>query len=159
MIFQIASKCNVIIDESDYNRVKQYRYYLMTRTGIVRRSIYSKKLKKTTGSKGLAHDILGISSSKVVLHRDGNKLDFRKRNLVTVKKGHRNIQAGISHANTSGYRGVSFNNRTGKYDAYIRVKYKKKSLGSYYTAIAAAIAYNEAAEKHFGPEFNSYNRL
>ena len=44
--------------------------------------------------------------------------------------------------NTSGYKGVSYNKRRGKYQVQIRVNKKIIRLGSFLTAVEGAIAYN-----------------
>ena len=44
--------------------------------------------------------------------------------------------------NTSGYKGVSYNKSTGKYQASIRVNKKSINLGQFLTAVEGAIAYN-----------------
>ena len=44
--------------------------------------------------------------------------------------------------NTSGYKGVSYNKSTGKYQASIRVNKKSINLGQFLTPVEGAIAYN-----------------
>jgi hypothetical protein len=48
----------------------------------------------------------------------------------------------IRSSNTSGYRGVSFNKRTNRYQATIGLSGRAKYLGSYKTALEAAKAYD-----------------
>lgn len=148
-----------MIDLEDMQRLSRNRYYVIKSTGAVKRGIYSKKLKKTTGQKGLAQDVLKVSSSKIILYKNGNKLDCRKRNLRIIPKSKQNLSAGVSGSNSSGYKGVSYNRATKKYDAYIRHKYKKHNLGSHKTAAAAAKAYNKAAVKYFGEDFAHLNKV
>lgn len=56
------------------------------------------------------------------------------------------------------YKGVTFCKSTQKWKAQIGINYKNVSLGRYPTIEAAALAYNEAAIKHFG-EFAYLNKV
>ena len=113
MVYKITSGILIIIDDADLKKIQHHRYYLMKRTGIIYRSLYDHQKKHTVGQVGLAHDILNVKSSRPIIHINGDKRDFRKSNLKVVKPGRRNIQAGLSYANTSGFRGVSRNTGTG----------------------------------------------
>lgn len=159
MIYHIASGQAVIIDDVDLNKIQKHRYYLIKKSGIIIRAIYSKEKKQTISQVGLAHDILRGKSSRPIIHINGDKRDFRRENLKFVKPGRKNIQSGLSYANTSGYRGVSKYKNSGKWVACIRVNYKKKNLGTFLDPKDAATAYNNAAEKYFGPEFKGYNKV
>lgn len=55
--------------------------------------------------------------------------------------------------NTSGFKGVCFHKRSGKWLAQIKRNKKTKYLGLHDTPEAAAQAYALAAEKHFGVEY------
>lgn len=50
--------------------------------------------------------------------------------------------------NTSGYRGVTFNKRAGKWTARIRVNYNRKNLGYFDTALEAGQAYDKYVDDH-----------
>jgi hypothetical protein len=56
----------------------------------------------------------------------------------------------LSSKNTSGYKGVRWDNRREHWTASIMVNYKGKFLGSFNTAEEAHAAYCAAAKKHFG---------
>lgn len=61
-------------------------------------------------------------------------------------------------SNTSGFKGVGFHAKSGKYHARIVVNYKAISLGYHRTAQEAALAYNAAALKYHG-EFAKLNQV
>lgn len=53
----------------------------------------------------------------------------------------------MRRSNTSGFKGVSWNNKAKKWNAQIKFQYKKHHLGYYSTPEEASIAYQSAAEK------------
>ncbi len=156
---RISSGQLVMVDAEDIELLSSAVYYMVKKTGRVQRSIYSPKLKKTTGHKGMANDALGMSKSSIILFKNGNKLDVRKANLLPVASNKRNYLAKLSKANTSGYHGVSFNSIERKYEAYLRKDYKKYSFGHFSTPEQAALAYNKGAIKHFGKNYSKLNRV
>jgi hypothetical protein len=60
--------------------------------------------------------------------------------------------------NSSGYKGVSFNNSSKKWRAQIWLNSKSYHLGLFIDPIDAARAYNEAALKYHG-EFAHLNKI
>ena len=140
----------VEIDKEDHNRLSKYSYHVIKATGIVQRGIYSKKLRKTVGRKGLAQDVLGIPSGKIVAFKDGNTFNCRKDNLEIIPIAKRNLNAKLSKSSRTGYKGVSYNQKTKRYEAYIKHKGKKQSLGTFRNIIDAGKAYNAKAEELFG---------
>jgi hypothetical protein len=82
-------------------------------------------------------------------HRDGNRTNNAIDNL---REANRSQNAGNSkrrRTNTSGFKGVYFCSRTGRYVAQITCGYRKH-LGYFDTSKDAHAAYAVAAEKHFG---------
>ena len=83
-------------------------------------------------------------------HEDTNKLNNRPGNLRPTTD-HLNAGNVALHAhNSSGYRGVSFNTRSGLWHAQIKIAGKQTYLGRFSTPEEAAKVYAEAAKKHFG---------
>lgn len=83
-------------------------------------------------------------------HIDCDRRNNRPENLrpATDQQNAGNVLRMFAH-NTSGYRGVSFNTRSQKWHAQIKVFGKQTYLGRYDTPEEAAAAYAEAAKKHF----------
>ena len=140
----------VEVDMEAYNRLSAYSYHKIKSSGIIQRGIYSKKLKRTVGRKGLAQDVLQVPSSQVVIFIDGNTKNCKKDNLKKIPNSKRNYNARLSKSSTTGFKGVSLNDKTKKFNAYIRHKNKKINLGSYDNIVQAALAYNEKAKELFG---------
>lgn len=62
------------------------------------------------------------------------------------------IIPGMFSHNTSGYRGVTFNKQCQKWQAQIKINQKNIYLGIFEDIIEAALAYDAAAHKYFGPD-------
>lgn len=91
-------------------------------------------------------------------HINLDKLDNRLSNLREASRSQNGANVGIPAHNTSGFKGVSFNSKSGRWTAQISARGKRYYLGSHSTAEAAARAYDHAAEHLFG-EFARTNQM
>jgi hypothetical protein len=91
-------------------------------------------------------------------HHNNNGLDNRRSNLRSCTRSQNNGNAILSRANTSGYKGVSWNKRGQKWEAYIMLNYKRYPLGRFTDLHEAARAYNRAALAQWG-EFARLNEI
>jgi hypothetical protein len=91
-------------------------------------------------------------------HVNGNKLDNLRSNLRICSRQENNYNRGVRSDNTTGFRGVWFDKRTGRFRCEIKKEGKKYSLGTYKTAAEAANAYNYKATELFG-EFAWLNEV
>ena len=87
-------------------------------------------------------------------HINGIKTDNRICNLREATNSQNGKNLGLSKANTSGYKGISFEKYTGRWKASIRVDGKSISIGRFVN-IEDAIAARKAAEQY---HFNEWNR-
>lgn len=85
-------------------------------------------------------------------HANLVKTDNRPCNLREATHAENMQNRAAQARNTSGFKGVSWQPRRGKWYAYIRVNGKQKNLGSFDTAGDAAAAYAAASLK-FHKEF------
>lgn len=83
-------------------------------------------------------------------HKNRIKTDNRFSNLRPCSRKDNSGNNGLIRTNTSGFRGVSRNTRSGLWHAQIKIEGKQTYLGRFTTKYEAAKAYNEAAKKHFG---------
>lgn len=91
-------------------------------------------------------------------HVNGNPLDNRKKNLRFCTRAENMWNRSINKVNGSGFKGVYWHNQRMKFQAQIGINKKRKNLGFFQTALAAAHAYNAGAKKFFG-EFARLNKL
>lgn len=90
---------------------------------------------------------------KYVDHKNHVKHDNRWCNLRACTQSQNAGNSGIHSHNTSGFRGVSKNSRTGMWHAQIKINGKQTYLGRFETPEEAARCYDRAAKKHFGATF------
>lgn len=88
----------------------------------------------------------------IVHHIDGNGLNNCRYNLEVVTQAHNiGLSKNYKRSTASGYRGVFWSKRDSVWRAKICHNYYQQSLGTFRTAEEAAIAWNEAALKIYGP--------
>lgn len=91
-------------------------------------------------------------------HKNGNGLDNRRENLRAATAVQNQMNRGkYAHA-SSPYKGVTWLRQDKKWWARIKVEGKRLDLGRFPDERSAALAYNEAAIKHFG-EFARINDM
>jgi hypothetical protein len=83
-------------------------------------------------------------------HIDGNKCNNRLDNLRECNNAENMKNQGIRTTNTSGFKGVSWHKRDGKWAASARTNGMLKHLGYFKTPEDASIAYNEFAKINHG---------
>lgn len=89
-------------------------------------------------------------------HKNGNKLDNRIANLRVCQRHENMANRGVTKANTSGYKGVSFDKQTGKWRGQIMYNGKTHSAGRHLSVYDAALARDQLAI-NLGPEFSYTN--
>lgn len=82
-------------------------------------------------------------------HINGNRSDNRIANLRLASNKQNAENRGVRSDNTSGYRGVSFDKKSGMYEASIRHNGKKVCLGFFEKAEEAALKAKKAREQTF----------
>lgn len=106
---------------------------------------------KINGKQKRMHRIImQAKDSEVVDHINGDKLDNRRANLRLCSHAENRRNGRTRRDSSSGYKGVRFEPRTGKWQAYISHDGKYRNLGCYSTKEHAAMAYNEEAIKQYG---------
>jgi len=100
-------------------------------------------------------EVLNMANYMYVDHINHNGLDNRKANLRLATKS-QNAWNSSGRRGRSGFKGVSFEKKTGLWRASIAYHGEKKYLGNFHDKREAAKAYDRAAKKYHG-EFASLN--
>jgi alpha-glucuronidase len=87
---------------------------------------------------------------KCVDHKDRDRENNRWSNLRGTDHRGNAGNSGVHKHNTSGYRGVSRNSKSGKWHAQIKINGKQTYLGRFNTPEEAAKIYDQASREHFG---------
>ena len=125
-----------IFDIEDMEVVQSHTWSVArghVRTTIDGRSVYLHQL------------LLGRSRDREIDHINGDKMDNRRCNLRPVTHAQNNQNKGLRRDSTTGYKGVCFDKRSGKYLAYINANGKRTYLGLFDDKLSAAYAYDTAA--------------
>jgi hypothetical protein len=97
-------------------------------------------------------------------HINGNGLDCRRSNLRVVTRAQNTRNARRRRDNTSGFKGVSWSAKAGRWSARVGsgIRGKRIWLGYFSTKEAAARAYDDAARAQYGqyasPNFDNPTR-
>lgn len=143
-----------IIDVCDLDKIKNrywsvYNGYAGSKNNINKDFVYM-------------HRLICNVDAQSIDHKDADPMNNRYNNLrPTNQKMNSGNRKRLNKNNTSGYRGVYKSSdvwRKRKWVAKIKMNYKNKHLGYYFTAEEAAKTYNDVAEKYFG-EFAVLNKI
>lgn len=159
---RISSGHYAIVDDIDYPLVSKYTWTL-SKSG---NRLYAITTKRRTPIKYSKRDtiylhrlIMNVSGwHNCVDHINGDGLDCRRSNIRLCTRGQNAMNLKIRVDNSSGYKGVYFNQQRKKYAAQIQIDKKTKFLGLFHTKEEAAEKYNEYALMYYG-EFSSINKL
>lgn len=83
-------------------------------------------------------------------HINRNRSDSRLANLRPATRSQNSANSGPPRNNSSGFKGVSLEKRSGRWHAYITVARRRQNLGRFDTAEAANAAYVAAAVRIHG---------
>lgn len=148
-----------VVDDEDVH-LAQFRWYAQP----VRRTIYARRddwawrdgRPVRLRAHFLHRDVLAAVKGSEVDHINGDGLDCRRSNLRLASRAQNARNRRTSTTNKSGFKGVSWQAKRGKWQAMICVNNRNRFLGRFSDPVAAAEAYDAAARKHFG-EFAALN--
>jgi len=145
----IASDASFIFDKADLAVVEKHTWR------ITRGYVVSNPKGKTVYLHKL---LLGSKQYPQADHISQDKMDNRRSNLRPATHMQNQWNRGVRRDSTTGYKGVCFDKRSGKYIAYINANKQRTYLGYFTDPVAAALAYDNAALKLHG-EFACTNLL
>lgn len=138
IIWSTNTNEEIYFDLEDSDKILQYSWYISD-TGYPKALINGKHIKM--------HIYLGY---KWYDHRNRNKLDNRKENFRKCTHQENNRNSSKSANNTSGFIGVTWNNRDKRWIAQICIDYKTIPLARCVNKEDAIKARLEAEAKYFG---------
>lgn len=143
-----------LVDDEDFEKVTKHSWSLDLK-GYVRAGV---RREGKNISLRIHRVIMNEPRGMQIDHKDGNKLDNRKKNLrvCTNAENCRNRNRYKGSTNISGNKGVYWHKQNKKWVVMIKVNQKIYYLGSFDRKEDAVSVYNNAAKKYFG-EFAKLN--
>jgi len=148
----VKSGRSFIFDLSDFDLVSEYSWS-MAKEGYV--------LGFKNGKRVRLHRLLMEAPRHLVVdHMNGDPSDCRRENLRLATQRKNSYNSCKPKSNTTGFKGVCFDTRRGKYLSSIHPNGRTVFLGYYDKPEEAAQAYDRAASCYFGEyaKTNSYER-
>jgi len=138
------------IDNEDYEYFNKWKWSYGS-NGYARREVAGKYV--------YMHSLIAKTPKGMLTdHINGDKLDNRKSNLRICTASQNQQNKGNPVNNTSGAKGVDWDNKNKRWRARIRVQGKYIYLGLHKLINSAIVAYNDAAKKYHG-DFAKLNEL
>jgi hypothetical protein len=133
------------VDDADHSQLASIKWHLNKKTGYVY-GYLSNKLRPL-----LHRFIMGITDPKVqVDHENRNPLDCTRGNLRLCTNRENTGNSKKRTTNTSGYKGVSWSRKYGKWRATITDNGRHQHVGYFDCLVVAARAYDREATRVFG---------
>lgn len=135
-----------LVDDEDFDRISSRRW-ISIQTSPRSETRYA---TRSSGGKTvyMHHEIIGEVGRTD--HKDGNGLNNQRNNLRPCSQTQNNANSRTRNDNTSGFRGVSYSPKRGKYEARVVAGGKIHWLGYFVTPEEAARAYGDKANEIFG---------
>ncbi|MEK6861476.1 MAG: AP2 domain-containing protein [Nanoarchaeota archaeon] len=148
-----------LVDDKDFEWLNQWKWYYGSRDYAIRKKhIHLGKYRYKTESILMHREIMKVSRGIFIDHINGNGIDNRKQNLRIATQQQNMCNSKTRSDNTSGYRGVWWDEYHKKWAAEIHFNNKKKTIGRYEDIKNAAKAYNDASLKYHG-EYGRLNQI
>lgn len=148
-VIRLTQGVSTVIDAKDWPLVSEYTWY--AHWASYTHSFYAATMLPADqlGKHTTLHMHSLITGYGITDHRDGNTLLNIRSNLRDGTKGN-SQNCKMRADNTSGYGGVHWNKRAGKWQAQIMINGRHKYLGFFNEKLDAALAYDMAARELHG---------
>lgn len=146
-----------LVDDDDYHLVTGRKWQAKRRTtGDGFYAVCWNKNGAAPSRLTLHGLIMGHREGFEVDHIDCDGLNCRRANMRWATHSQNSANRKKTRANSSGYKGVSWDKDRRRWVAEIRIHQLRLFLGRFHSAEEAAIAYDDAARLHYG-EFARLN--
>ena len=139
---------DAIVDDVDYMELSKYKWHARKTPG----GYYACRNARRVNGKQvpiMMHSLLcPVPTGMEVDHVDGDPLNNTRNNLRACTRSQNQFNKGKYKNNTSGYKGVGYIQRTGRWRVRINVNRETIYLGNYETKEFAASVYNEACLRY-----------
>lgn len=135
-----------LVDSDDYEKVTQYTWRCTVYGYAV---AYMGGGRKAPKYQPMHRFLLDAPRGVQVDHINGNPLDNRRSNIRLCTAAQNSQNTRKRKGTSSRFKGVYWHKAASKWMAYINVGGRRIYLGLYLSETAAALAYDEAAKKHF----------
>lgn len=145
-----------LVDDADFEELDKLNWYASEKC----RNIYAARREKEGARKTIYmhRQILNAKNGWFVDHINGNALDNRRENLRICTHAQNLMNQKPQTGKSSRYKGVSWNKKRNKWEAYLMSNDKKINLGRFDIESDAARAYDKEASVVFG-EFANTNKM
>ena len=138
------------VDEEDYERLSRHEWFVQEQKNgdyyAVRKEQHGGKVTKIY----MHREILDAQPGEDVDHLHFQTLDNRKSEIRLCTRSQNCQHARLRAESKTGYKGVRYSRNKVGFQAFITKNGKRRYLGSFRDAIAAAAAYDFAALQLFG---------
>ena len=149
-VIKLTQGYSTIVDDKDFYIVKKYKWHAENHLESIR--VYGWVDGK---SVTLSNLLLNPQKGMEVDHINGNPLDNRRENLRVCTHAENMFNKKIYKNNSSGIKGIYFDNRKNRWCAQLIKNNKKVFRKTYKSKTEASEGYKNAAHLYFG----KYERL
>ena len=148
MLIALTQGRQAAVSPEDYDYLSQWKWCYAN--GYAKRGVYNAGSKVTVLMHRVVLERMGFKDFKDTDHINRDRADNRRSNLRPATRTENGRNRGPQRNNKSGFKGVHWDKRLGKWQARIRVNGKNIHLG-YFDNLQDAISARLSAEaKYFG---------
>lgn len=142
-MLKIGRSSFAYVDDEDYDRLNEFTWYVGYMNGKQKFAYTRDIIDGRVRNISLHSMVMNVSNVRIS-HRNGDKLDCRKENMLLGV---------MNKPNVTGYRGVTYDPILDRFRAHLQAEGIDKWSGRrYHTAQEAARAYDEMALAYLGDE-------
>lgn len=152
---KLTQNKTALVDNSDFEELNKFKW-MAEKSGD--KFYANRHYKKEEGKKGKVRMHVFIMKTPKGMdtdHKDNNGLNNQRKNLRVCTHSENLLNSGKQKNNTSGFKGVYWCKREGKWLAQIRINKKQTYLGQFNSKLEAFEEFSKACIKHHG-EFSKF---